>query len=171
MRAFTATCVLSKPLFTLLIEQQFVFLPDGSFAARIASFCEFVYISPSPLHSSRANIQQSSYTPVHQHHSISKMDNALFCCPNAAPHDIQPTDYDPRISAFITWAKNVTESTPVPMHQAPNFHYIIQLAERIKFGPIDSKRSFVPQGEDDCTWFYEINDSDMTLLPHQEPDS
>jgi hypothetical protein len=82
---------------------------------------------------------------------------SIFCCSNLQPFRPTRTDHEAKFTSFFGWAKFPTIAAAV--HPAAgaekseslrdsNWPYAIQLAKQVNYGPLESKRYFVPLDDD-----------------------
>ena len=88
---------------------------------------------------------------------------ALFCCDSITPYKSRQIDHEAKFTAFMTWAQ--AQSTTDENNEKPNLDqlappYAVQLVRQVNFGPLESKRYFVPVTGQDGP-FVEITESEM----------
>ena len=93
---------------------------------------------------------------------------SIFCCSNLQPFRPTRTDHEAKFTSFFGWAKFPTTVAVVnpaagaeksKILQDSNWPYAIQLVKQVNYGPLESKRYFVPL--DDDTEFKEITERDL----------
>jgi hypothetical protein len=92
----------------------------------------------------------------------------IFCCSNLQPFRPTRTDHEAKFTSFLKWAKFPTIACVVTPTagaeksqslQDRNWPYAIQLVKQVNYGPLESKRYFVPL--DDNAEFKEITERDL----------
>lgn len=103
--------------------------------------------------------------------------STLFCCVSIKPYRPQYLDHEPKFSAFKSWAefpkaaspsdtennndKSLAETSPA---------YAVQLVRQVNYGPLESKRYFVPvEGRDEA--FMEISEDALIQANFQKLNS
>jgi len=92
---------------------------------------------------------------------------SIFCCSNLQPFRPTRTDHEAKFTSFFGWAKFPTAAVVNPTAgaekseslQDSNWPYAIQLVKQVNYGPLESKRYFVPL--DDDAEFKEITERDL----------
>ncbi|KAL1889704.1 hypothetical protein Sste5346_008688 [Sporothrix stenoceras] len=85
--------------------------------------------------------------------------SSLFCCSSTRPYKATRLSHEEKFSAFMAWARYPQSESPtgddILASYTPSF--AIQLVKQVNFGPLESKRYFVPvEGND--TEFVEITE-------------
>jgi hypothetical protein len=89
---------------------------------------------------------------------------SIFCCSNLQPFRPTRTDHEAKFTSFLGWAKfprvaAVNPAAGAESLQHSNWPYAIQLVKQVNYGPLESKRYFVPLGGD--AEFKEITERDL----------
>ena len=84
--------------------------------------------------------------------------SSIFCCSNLQPFRPRRTDHEAKFRSFFEWAK-FPKTAAVVNPAAGNWQYAIQLVKQVNYGPLESKRYFVPL--DDVAEFKEITERDL----------
>ena len=72
------------------------------------------------------------------------MEN-LFCCTNLQPFRPTKVDHELKFTSFMRWGKKYQNGTTLSStSSAESFTYAIQLVKQVNYGPLESKRYFVP---------------------------
>lgn len=96
---------------------------------------------------------------------------SLFCCDSIKPYRLQALSHEPKFVQFMEWARSTTENL-LPtgnvdlVDMAPKF--VVQLVRQVNFGPLESKRYFVPTEGDK---FIEASESDLIQANFQKLNS
>ncbi|KAJ4413865.1 hypothetical protein N0V82_008266 [Gnomoniopsis sp. IMI 355080] len=96
--------------------------------------------------------------------------SSLFCCGSIQPYRPQTLSHEHKFKTFMSWAICPRESTASPdpvdlLALKPEF--AVQLVRQVNYGPLESKRYFVPRGSDDGE-FLEIAESDLIQANFQK---
>ncbi|KAL1864014.1 hypothetical protein Daus18300_007979 [Diaporthe australafricana] len=96
---------------------------------------------------------------------------SLFCCDSIKPYRHQALSHEPKFVQFMKWTESTTNPTPSSgsvdlIEMAPGF--AVQLVRQVNFGPLESKRYFVPTEGDK---FIEISESDLIQANFQKLNS
>ena len=88
----------------------------------------------------------------------------IFCCSNLQPFRPRRVDHEAKFTIFLNWAKFPTTSTVVNPTKSENLQdsnwtYAIQLVKQVNYGPLESKRYFVPLADDEK--FEEVTERDL----------
>ncbi|KFX91472.1 hypothetical protein O988_07741 [Pseudogymnoascus sp. VKM F-3808] len=80
------------------------------------------------------------------------MENNVFCCSNLQPYRPKTLDHEPKFTDFISWAKRASLGTSCAGEKSSDtsrtterYPYAVQLVRQVNYGPLESKRYFVPQ--------------------------
>jgi hypothetical protein len=94
--------------------------------------------------------------------------SSIFCCSNLQPFRPTRTDHEAKFTSFFGWAKFPTIAVVVTPAagaeeseslQDSGWPYAIQLVRQVNYGPLESKRYFVPL--DNNVKFKEITERDL----------
>ena len=102
--------------------------------------------------------------------------SSLFCCPSLQPYRPQKLDHEAKFHNFMAWAcfpqaasqgsSNGNEANL----DAPKAPYAVQLVRQVNYGPLESKRYFIPlEGMDEE--FTEISEGDLIQANFQKLNS
>ncbi|TVY84655.1 hypothetical protein LSUE1_G000514 [Lachnellula suecica] len=83
---------------------------------------------------------------------------SLLCCTNLEPFRPRKVDHELKFTSFMSWGKKqqkIEETSPATSND--NFAYAIQLVKQVNYGALESKRYFVPAGEN----FAEIKEREL----------
>jgi hypothetical protein len=93
--------------------------------------------------------------------------STLFCCTSIQGYKSMTTSHEHKFKEFMAWAKHPRESTqasePRDLTSPPTSH-VIQLVRQVNYGPLESKRYFVPIGER----FVEVAENDLIQANFQK---
>ncbi|KAK4235804.1 hypothetical protein C8A03DRAFT_17497 [Achaetomium macrosporum] len=103
--------------------------------------------------------------------------SALFCCDSVRPYRPQRLLREDKFKTFMTWAAFPKESTASTGGGAENVElmelnppYAIQLVRQVNYGPLESKRYFIPaEGKDNE--FLEVVEDDLVRANFQKLNS
>ena len=89
-----------------------------------------------------------------------------LCCVDLNPYHPRLLDHEEQFSAFMTWAKHKCESPePVtgdsPHPSVEDKPYAVQLVRQVNFGPLETKRYFVPSKDQSEQSYLEISEKDL----------
>jgi hypothetical protein len=87
------------------------------------------------------------------------MSSTLFCCEAVKPYRPARLIHEPKFTAFHAWAVFPRASAP-PIAEHVDLNkiepsYAIQLVRQVNYGPLESKRYFIP-AKDQVGCFVEI---------------
>lgn len=95
------------------------------------------------------------------------MEDNVFCCSYLQPGRSETFDHEPKFTDFISWAKRESlgtsgatgkpNSTPSGTELYP---YAVELVKQVDYGPLESKRYFVPKSNP-ARAFVEITADDL----------
>lgn len=73
--------------------------------------------------------------------------SSLFCCSSIAPYKAARLSHEDKFSTFMAWAEYPRSEFPtgdenIMANYTPSF--AIQLVKQVNYGPLESKRYFVP---------------------------
>jgi hypothetical protein len=95
------------------------------------------------------------------------MENNVFCCSNLQPYRPKTLDHEPKFTDFISWAKRASLGTSGAAGKSSDtpgatehYPYAVQLVRQVNFGPLESKRYFVPE-DNPARDFVEITADDL----------
>lgn len=93
-----------------------------------------------------------------------------FCCGSVQPYRPQILSHEPKLRAFQSWAAFPRDSTAAQdavdlVALKPEF--AVQLVRQVNYGPLESKRYFVPNGSNDGG-FSEISENDLIQANFQK---
>lgn len=96
--------------------------------------------------------------------------SSLFCCSSIQPYRPQTLSHEQKFKTFMSWAERIRESTVSPdpvdlLALKPEF--AVQLVRQVNYGPLESKRYFVPRGANDGD-FLEISENDLIQANFQK---
>lgn len=92
--------------------------------------------------------------------------SSYFCCDAIRPYRPQHLDHEAKFTSFMTWAhKEQSKSASAPEAESVDlngFHpsFAVQLVRQVNFGPLESKRYFVPLSTV-MDAFKEVTESDL----------
>ncbi|KAK8142118.1 hypothetical protein G3M48_009322 [Beauveria asiatica] len=97
------------------------------------------------------------------------MSTPLFCCSSIRPYRPQHLAHESKFTSFVTWASFPTESR---IDYAANLRVIhapfaIQLVRQVNYGPLESKRYFIPHA-DTKDIFDEVVEDDLIRANFQK---
>ncbi|KAB8201053.1 hypothetical protein BDV34DRAFT_237822 [Aspergillus parasiticus] len=84
----------------------------------------------------------------------------IFCCSHITPYRPQILDQESKFNEFLEWARltvtievssDYDTSPPVP-------EYAVQLVKQVNYGPLESRRYFIPHGERSGVEFTEVSE-------------
>jgi hypothetical protein len=93
---------------------------------------------------------------------------SIFCCGNLQPFRPARVDHEAKFTSFSRWAKfpriaaissPAADDEKSKTAQDSNWLYAIQLVKQVNYGPLESKRYFVPVANG--TEFKEITERDL----------
>jgi len=90
---------------------------------------------------------------------------SLFCCDAAKPYRPQYLLHQARFTEFLDWAKFPRSAAPDSGHETkPDLTeleppYAVQLVRQVNYGPLESKRYFIPVSDKDD--FIEVTEDDL----------
>lgn len=95
---------------------------------------------------------------------------SLFCCDSIQPYRPQTLSHEHKFKTFMSWARHPRESaassnTVDLISLKPEF--AVQLVRQVNFGPLESKRYFVPGGVSNSVYL-EISESDLIQANFQK---
>ena len=100
--------------------------------------------------------------------------SVLFCCESFEAYKPRVLDHEAKFRSFMTWARAVNENSqigsPVGSFEELSPLYAIQLVSQINFGPLESKRYFIPSNAMEST-YNEITESDLIKANFQKLNS
>ncbi|KAH6839463.1 hypothetical protein B0I37DRAFT_449387 [Chaetomium sp. MPI-CAGE-AT-0009] len=92
----------------------------------------------------------------------------LFCCGSLQPYRAIHLDHEDKFRAFMAWAEFPTDSSPSTDDGAEKIDlneltpaYAIQLVRQVNYGPIESKRYFIPVWKGRANEFLEVVEDDL----------
>lgn len=96
---------------------------------------------------------------------------SLFCCDSIKPYRAQALSHEHKLVRFMKWTESTTDAMPSSssvdlVEMGPDF--AVQLVRQVNFGPLESKRYFVPTEGDK---FIEISESDLIQANFQKLNS
>ncbi|KAA6408387.1 MAG: hypothetical protein FRX48_08129 [Lasallia pustulata] len=99
-----------------------------------------------------------------------------FCCVNIDPCRSRPLDHDNKFSTFITWAREMLEGSEPVIDDPiiPSLEgkpYAVQLVRQVNYGPLESKRYFVPRGGQGDQGYLEVTEGDLVNANFQKLNS
>ena len=99
---------------------------------------------------------------------------SVFCCNNIQPYRPRLLDHDDKFSTFITWARQTPEipelgSDDSAIPSVEGKPYAIQLVRQVNYGPLESKRYFVPKEEGQG--YVEVTEDDLVGANFQKLNS
>lgn len=100
----------------------------------------------------------------------SKAMPSLFCCGSVQPYRPQILSHEPKLRAFQSWAaypRDSTASQDAVDLLALKPEFAVQLVRQVNYGPLESKRYFVPNGSNDGG-FVEISENDLIQANFQK---
>lgn len=92
--------------------------------------------------------------------------SSTFCCESIKPYKPRRLDHESKFTAFMNWAQDTNadaqpeENADDSTSKLTNAPYAVQLVRQINFGPLESKRYFIPLGGDEGP-FNEIFENDL----------
>jgi hypothetical protein len=103
--------------------------------------------------------------------------SSLFCCGSVKPYRPARLLHEDKFKAFMAWAEFLKDSSPFIGDGAEKVDlivlqppYAIQLVRQINYGPLESKRYFIPvKGNDDE--FTEVVEDDLIHANFQKLNS
>lgn len=103
-------------------------------------------------------------------HPTSKAMPSIFCCGFVQPYRPQILSHEPKLRAFQSWAASpgdsIASQDPVDL-LALKPEFAVQLVRQVNYGPLESKRYFVPNGSNDGG-FLEISENDLVQANFQK---
>ena len=100
---------------------------------------------------------------------MANMSTSIFCCTAINPYRPQHLSHERKFTSFVTWAAFPRESRVgnFPSLDSVNVPFAIQLVQQVNFGPLESKRYFVPhEGASDV--FEEVGEDDLVQANFQK---
>jgi hypothetical protein len=95
------------------------------------------------------------------------MENNVFCCSNLQPYRPKTLDHEPEFTDFISWAARASLGTSCAAEKSSDtsgatehYPYAVQLVRQVNYGPLESKRYFVPQ-DNPAKDFVEVTVEDL----------
>ncbi|KAK6822015.1 mfs multidrug transporter [Apiospora arundinis] len=98
---------------------------------------------------------------------------SLVCCGSIAPYRPQYLLHQTKFDTFIAWASYPKAATPSnnsdekPDLGGDSKLFAIQLVQQVNYGPLESKRYFVPKA-DQPTEFVEITEDDLVQANYKK---
>jgi len=96
---------------------------------------------------------------------------SLFCCGNIQPFRPKIIDHELKFRSFLEWARYprstkiadvIDDNGGTQNPSESNWQYAIQLVQQVNYGPLESKRYFVPTAAlNDQRAFLEITERDL----------
>jgi len=93
--------------------------------------------------------------------------SSIFCCNSIKPYRPARLLHEDKFTAFAAWAEFPKESSPSTTDGDKKIDlvalkppYAIQLVRQVNYGPLESKRYFIPQ-EDGDDRFVEVTEDDL----------
>jgi len=94
----------------------------------------------------------------------------LFCCGDVKPYKAQRLQHDAKFSSFMAWASANSDVEPttdkVDLTELKPI-LAIQLVRQVNYGPLESKRYFVPANEGQQN-FMEVTENDLIQANFQK---
>ncbi|KFZ00470.1 hypothetical protein V500_01053 [Pseudogymnoascus sp. VKM F-4518 (FW-2643)] len=95
------------------------------------------------------------------------MEDNVFCCSNLQPYRPKTLDLEPKFIDFISWAKWASLGTSCAAGKpsdtqgaTEHYPYAVQLVRQVNYGPLESKRYFVPE-DNSARDFVEVTADDL----------
>ena len=84
--------------------------------------------------------------------------SSIFCCTSVAPYKNRRLDHESKFDSFMSWAKTAGTVSSLDSSDidAP---YAVQFVRQVNYGPVESKRYFVPSSSGDL--FNEIDEGHL----------
>lgn len=100
---------------------------------------------------------------------------ACFCCDSIQPYRNQRLDHEPKFTSFMEWASGSGPSASGDTQSSHDLNemdppFAVQLVRQVNFGPLESKRYFVPVSKD-LEAFVEITEDDLIAANFQKLNS
>jgi hypothetical protein len=74
--------------------------------------------------------------------------SSIFCCPATTPYKNRTLSHEAKFKAFLNWAAYRKESSTVDAEDIPtDVNFAVQVVQQRNYGPLESKRYFVSDGE------------------------
>ncbi|CCT72833.1 uncharacterized protein FFB20_05633 [Fusarium fujikuroi] len=89
--------------------------------------------------------------------------STLFCCVAIEPYRPQYLSHQPKFNNFMSWASFPRESTlNETQHDLSQLNpsYAVQLVRQVNFGPLESKRYFIPHNTSEGQ-YVEVSEQDL----------
>ncbi|KAG4261812.1 hypothetical protein FPRO04_09786 [Fusarium proliferatum] len=89
--------------------------------------------------------------------------STLFCCGAIEPYRPQYLSHQSKFNNFMSWASFPRESTlDETQHDLSQLNpsYAVQLVRQVNFGPLESKRYFIPQNTSEGQ-YVEVSEQDL----------
>lgn len=126
--------------------------------------------------SSSSNVPPFQPTlPVHRKLEPSTNMSSLFCCVSVKPYRPQYIEHQAKFNRFMAWATFPRDAAPkADGDQKTDLSdlkpdYAVQLVRQVNYGPLESKRYFIPvEGTDE---FIEIVEDDLIQANFQKLNS
>ncbi|KAE8144037.1 hypothetical protein BDV38DRAFT_232645 [Aspergillus pseudotamarii] len=84
----------------------------------------------------------------------------IFCCPHITPYRPRILDQESKFNEFLEWAR-LTITSEVPSDydtSSPEPEYAVQLVKQVNYGPLESRRYFIPRRDLREVGFIEVSD-------------
>ncbi|KAK0652377.1 hypothetical protein B0T16DRAFT_454749 [Cercophora newfieldiana] len=105
--------------------------------------------------------------------------SSLFCCSFVRPFRPVHLNHEDKFRAFMAWAEFPKESSPATGQDVDTVRadlgsskppFAVQLVRQVNYGPLESKRYFVPVKDEDNE-FVEIGENDLIQANFQKLNS
>ena len=95
-----------------------------------------------------------------------------FCCDSIKQYRPSYLDHEAKFRAFMTWSstKSKIDQPSETSFTDAKPSYAVQLVRQVNFGPLESKRYFVPAGDKDGE-FVEVTENDLINANFQKLNS
>ncbi|KAF5598220.1 major facilitator superfamily transporter [Fusarium pseudocircinatum] len=87
----------------------------------------------------------------------------IFCCDAIEPYRPQYLDHQSKFNNFMSWGSFPRESTLDEVKHDPSQlspSYAVQLVRQVNFGPLESKRYFIPENASEGQ-YVEVSERDL----------
>ena len=90
---------------------------------------------------------------------------SLFCCASAKPYRPQHLEHESKFKSFMNWAEFPQATSSDGRSDEARFasvdpSFAVQLVRQVNYGPLESKRYFIPVGGGSSD-FVEITEEDL----------
>ncbi|KAF4970213.1 hypothetical protein FSARC_2699 [Fusarium sarcochroum] len=99
--------------------------------------------------------------------------SSLFCCDAIKPYRPQHLSHQSKFNNFMAWGSfpraSSVENDDKPSHDLSQVAplYAVQLVQQVNFGPLESKRYFIPTGSTESD-FVEVTENDLIQANFQK---